>query len=94
VVQVQPDCLFKLLMALEKDCPDNLGVVDLVTGDKPLKALVSSNTQTFVLSCAEIRLQSVEMNYHRHHQNYVYDYHCHQSVLIHHCHSYGFFFII
>lgn len=38
--QIQPDCLFKLLLALEKDCKDNLGVLDLVLGEKPLKALV------------------------------------------------------
>ncbi|KAK7491630.1 hypothetical protein BaRGS_00017083 [Batillaria attramentaria] len=37
--KVQPDALFKLLLALEKDCPDNLGVLDLVQGEKPLKAL-------------------------------------------------------
>ncbi|KAK7094571.1 hypothetical protein V1264_006106 [Littorina saxatilis] len=38
--KVQPDNLFKMLLALEKDCPDNLGVLDLVHGEKPLKALV------------------------------------------------------
>ncbi|KAL8568215.1 hypothetical protein ACOMHN_027738 [Nucella lapillus] len=37
--KVQPDNLFKLLLALEKDCSDNLGVLELVHGDKPLKAL-------------------------------------------------------
>ncbi|XP_076436361.1 protein unc-80 homolog isoform X3 [Babylonia areolata] len=37
--KVQPDNLFKLLLALEKDCPDNLGILELVHGDKPLKAL-------------------------------------------------------
>ncbi|KAL3872189.1 hypothetical protein ACJMK2_040132 [Sinanodonta woodiana] len=37
--KVQPDSLFKLLLALEKDCPDNLSVLDVVEGEKPLKAL-------------------------------------------------------
>ncbi|CAG5120059.1 unnamed protein product, partial [Candidula unifasciata] len=37
--KVQPNSLFKLLLSLEKDCPDQLSVLDLVVGDKPLKAL-------------------------------------------------------
>ncbi|XP_059153938.1 protein unc-80 homolog isoform X2 [Physella acuta] len=37
--KVQPSSLFNLLLALEKDCPDHLSVLDLVMGDKPLKAL-------------------------------------------------------
>ncbi|XP_071097692.1 protein unc-80 homolog [Haliotis cracherodii] len=37
--KVQPSSLFKLLLALEKDCPDTLGTLDLVRGEKPLKAL-------------------------------------------------------
>ncbi|GFR73733.1 Unc-80-like protein [Elysia marginata] len=37
--KVQPSSLFKLLLALEKDCPDHLSVLDLVVGEQPLKAL-------------------------------------------------------
>ncbi|XP_055887561.1 protein unc-80 homolog isoform X2 [Biomphalaria glabrata] len=37
--KVQPNSFFNLLLALEKDCPDHLSVLDLVVGDKPLKAL-------------------------------------------------------
>ncbi|GFN95904.1 unc-80-like protein [Plakobranchus ocellatus] len=39
MVQIQPESLFRLLLALEKDCPDHMSVLDLVVGDKPLKAL-------------------------------------------------------
>ncbi|KAH9525120.1 Protein unc-80 [Bulinus truncatus] len=37
--KVQPSSFFNLLLALEKDCPDHLSVLDMVVGDKPLKAL-------------------------------------------------------
>ncbi|XP_048774238.1 protein unc-80 homolog isoform X3 [Ostrea edulis] len=38
--KIQPDCLFKLLLSLEKpDCADNLSVLELVDGKKPLEAL-------------------------------------------------------
>ncbi|GFO03526.1 unc-80-like protein, partial [Plakobranchus ocellatus] len=37
--KIQPESLFRLLLALEKDCPDHMSVLDLVVGDKPLKAL-------------------------------------------------------
>ena len=40
--QIQPDCLFQLLLALGKDCPDNLSVLDLAQVEMPLKALVSN----------------------------------------------------
>lgn len=41
-LQIQPDCLFKLLLSLEKpDCADNLSVLELVDGKKPLEALVN-----------------------------------------------------
>ncbi|XP_061164273.1 protein unc-80 homolog isoform X1 [Saccostrea echinata] len=38
--KIQPGCLFKLLLSLEKpDCADNLSVLELVDGEKPLQAL-------------------------------------------------------
>eukprot|EP00105_Crassostrea_gigas_P024973 XP_011445404.1 PREDICTED: protein unc-80 homolog isoform X2 [Crassostrea gigas] len=38
--KIQPDCLFKLLLSLEKpDCADNLSILELVDGVKPLQAL-------------------------------------------------------
>ncbi|CAE1324419.1 UNC80 [Acanthosepion pharaonis] len=37
--KVQPDALFKLLIKIGGHCPDNYDILDLVTGEKPLKAL-------------------------------------------------------
>ncbi|KAK6194683.1 hypothetical protein SNE40_000272 [Patella caerulea] len=37
--KVQPNALFNLLMALEQTCVDNLGVLNLVEVEKPLRAL-------------------------------------------------------
>ena len=39
-LQVQPDCLFKLLLSLEHQTQDSLSILELVKGDKPFKALV------------------------------------------------------
>ena len=39
--QVQPEALFKLIIKIGDHCPDNFDILDLVTGEKPLKALVS-----------------------------------------------------
>ncbi len=41
-MKVSTKALFQLLQALERDCPDTLDVLDLVEGEKPLEALVSS----------------------------------------------------
>ena len=38
--KVAPRHLFRLLKALEKECPDHLDIMDLVDGEKPLQALV------------------------------------------------------
>ena len=38
-LQVDTGALFQLLLALEKDCDDNLEILDLVEGEKPLMAM-------------------------------------------------------
>ena len=53
MLQVDPQALFNLLLALEKDCPDNLDILDMVDGEKPLTALVSSALPAGLL-CFEI----------------------------------------
>ncbi|XP_021380201.1 protein unc-80 homolog isoform X3 [Mizuhopecten yessoensis] len=37
--KVQPDCLFKLLLSLERDTVDSLCILELIQGEKPLRAL-------------------------------------------------------
>ncbi|KAL4233067.1 Protein unc-80 [Mactra antiquata] len=37
--KVQPECLFDLLLSLEKETPDHLCILDMVVGEKPFKAL-------------------------------------------------------
>ena len=41
--KVSSVALFELLQALEKDVPDDLDILELVTGDKPLQALVQQS---------------------------------------------------
>ena len=38
--KVHPKALFYLLQALEQQCPDQLDILELVAGEKPLTALV------------------------------------------------------
>ena len=40
LLQVEPDALFQLLLALSQKCSDDLQILDLVEGDKPLMPLV------------------------------------------------------
>ncbi|WAR09253.1 UNC80-like protein [Mya arenaria] len=50
--KVQPDCLFEMLLSLEKDTPDLLSILDLVDYPKPFKALdfcYESEPETFNL---------------------------------------------
>ena len=39
--KVHPKALFHLLQALEQQCPDQLDILELVEGEKPLTALVN-----------------------------------------------------
>jgi len=40
LLQVEPEALFQLLLALSQKCSDDLHILDLVEGDKPLLPLV------------------------------------------------------
>jgi len=39
-MQVEPEALFQLLLALSQKCSDDLHILDLVEGDKPILPLV------------------------------------------------------
>jgi len=39
-LQIEPEALFQLLLALSQKCSDELHILDLVEGDKPLMPLV------------------------------------------------------
>ena len=48
-MKVSTRALFQLLQALERDCPDTLDILDLVEGEKPLAALVTTLDYLFTV---------------------------------------------
>lgn len=46
--QVDPEALFHLILALEKNIPDQLDILEMVDGDKPLLPLVGISSVSFI----------------------------------------------
>ncbi|XP_022101911.1 protein unc-80 homolog isoform X3 [Acanthaster planci] len=64
--KISPRCLFRLLLSMEKDSKDSLDILELVTGEKPLKTLdfCYSNDHLATFTIAEaIRLCAIVVAY-------------------------------
>jgi len=51
IVQVEAEALFQLLLSFSQKSCDDLHILDLVEGDKPLMPLVCSHSQFVVCHC-------------------------------------------
>ncbi|XP_071797964.1 protein unc-80 homolog isoform X4 [Asterias amurensis] len=64
--KISPKCLFRLLLSMEKDSKDSLDILELVTGEKPMKTLdfCYSNDHLATFSVSEaIRLCAIVVAY-------------------------------
>ena len=59
MLQVEPEALFQLLLALSQKCSDDLHILDLVEGDQPLMPLVGWLPVVIVPPCIAFTAESV-----------------------------------